>query len=477
MGDRRPHRLLRELARERIGHRDREPRPSRARARAVGRCGRHRSARSVSASRTRKGSSASWAREYERRARLRLGGGNPRRARDGLRRRRAHRSGAHRGVPRADRVARRRRPGAPLGDRDQPGCARDRGHPRCGATRRARARTPARDPDPGEGQPGHRRCDAHHGRIPRAGGSAAPARRTGRRTAARRRRRVARQGQHVGVGQLPLDARVQRLERARRPVPEPVRPRPQRVWIFIGIRASRSRRTSARWPSARRPTGRSSARPRSPGSSGSSRRSASSRPRASCRSPTRRTPRARWRARSRDAAAVLAAIADAPGGRSRGHPTPCDGARIGVARNMAGFHEEVDALFEEALDALRDGRRGRRRSRRRAERERARRARVGGAALRVQGRRRGLPGDGRRRCAPHARRADRLQRGASRRGAPVLRAGSVREGGGEGPAQRTPPTSRRSPRRLGSHAKRDSTPRSPPRARTRSWRRRGPQRG
>jgi amidase len=54
-----------------------------------------------------------------------------------------------------------------------------------------------------------------------------------------------------------------------------------------------------------------------------------------------------------DAAALLAAVADrdldltpAPGGLR--------GARIGVARNMAGFHDRVDALFEQALDALRD---------------------------------------------------------------------------------------------------------------------------
>src|SRR5437660_11693600 len=31
------------------------------------------------------------------------------------------------------------------------------------------------------------------------------------------------------------------------------------------------------------------------------------------------------------------------------------GARIGVMRHFAGFHEEVDALFERALAALRSG--------------------------------------------------------------------------------------------------------------------------
>jgi amidase len=35
-------------------------------------------------------------------------------------------------------------------------------------------------------------------------------------------------------------------------------------------------------------------------------------------------------------------------------PARLRGARIGVARNMAGFHDRVDALFEDALAALRD---------------------------------------------------------------------------------------------------------------------------
>jgi len=54
-----------------------------------------------------------------------------------------------------------------------------------------------------------------------------------------------------------------------------------------------------------------------------------------------------------DAAALLAAIAE--------RPVPFDpdpgalrGARIGVARNLAGFHEGVDARFEDALAALRE---------------------------------------------------------------------------------------------------------------------------
>ena len=54
-----------------------------------------------------------------------------------------------------------------------------------------------------------------------------------------------------------------------------------------------------------------------------------------------------------DAAALLAALATRPVDGA-GDPDALRGARIGVARNMAGFHEEVDVLFEDALDALRE---------------------------------------------------------------------------------------------------------------------------
>jgi amidase len=53
-----------------------------------------------------------------------------------------------------------------------------------------------------------------------------------------------------------------------------------------------------------------------------------------------------------DAAALLAAIASDPI-EVPGDPGALEGARIGVARNMARFHEAVDAMFEEALAALR----------------------------------------------------------------------------------------------------------------------------
>jgi amidase len=54
-----------------------------------------------------------------------------------------------------------------------------------------------------------------------------------------------------------------------------------------------------------------------------------------------------------DAAALLSAIAEI-GLEPTLDPAALRGARIGVARNLAGFHDGVDALFEDALTALRD---------------------------------------------------------------------------------------------------------------------------
>ena len=53
-----------------------------------------------------------------------------------------------------------------------------------------------------------------------------------------------------------------------------------------------------------------------------------------------------------DAAVLLAAIASRPI-EIGGDPSGLEGARIGVARNMAGFHEAVDLLLDEALVTLR----------------------------------------------------------------------------------------------------------------------------
>ncbi len=54
-----------------------------------------------------------------------------------------------------------------------------------------------------------------------------------------------------------------------------------------------------------------------------------------------------------DAAILLAAIAETRLD-VRLDPAALHGARIGVARNLAGFHPDVDALFEDALTALRE---------------------------------------------------------------------------------------------------------------------------
>ncbi len=53
-----------------------------------------------------------------------------------------------------------------------------------------------------------------------------------------------------------------------------------------------------------------------------------------------------------DAALLLAAMTDTPVAPTL-DPAALRGARIGVARNMAGFHDRVDTLFEDALAVLR----------------------------------------------------------------------------------------------------------------------------
>ena len=79
-------------------------------------------------------------------------------------------------------------------------------------------------------------------------------------TAARRRRGDPRQDQPQRVGELPLHAFVERLERPRRPVPQPVRARPHAVGLEFGHRRRRGREPTAPRGSAPRPTARSSPR-------------------------------------------------------------------------------------------------------------------------------------------------------------------------------------------------------------------------
>ena len=138
-----------------------------------------------------------------------------------------------------------------------------------------------------------------------------PPRCLGGRAPARRRARDPRQDQPQRVGQLPLHAFGQRLERARRPDPQSLRARPQP--LRLEFRLGRGRR---RQPVRRRGRHRDRRLDRLPVVDERHRRhQADRRPdrrrAASCPSPTARTPPARWRAPCADAALLLAAMADA----------------------------------------------------------------------------------------------------------------------------------------------------------------------
>ena len=149
---------------------------------------------------------------------------------------------ADRGVPAADRTT---RSPPPRGHRDEPrGAWRS---PTVGATRtagRAGPRSPARDPGPAQGQHRDQRRDGDDGRFAGPGRQPGPPRRHDRRPAAGGRRGHPGQGQPVRVGQLPRARPArgqggrplpQRLERARRVHPQPVRPRRGSVRLELGL--------------------------------------------------------------------------------------------------------------------------------------------------------------------------------------------------------------------------------------------------
>ena len=100
-------------------------------------------------------------------------------------------------------------------------------------------------------------------RLARARRRSRAARRARRQAPARRRRGDPRQDQPQRMGQHPLDALGERLERARRPDPQSLRARPQHQRVELGHRRRRSRRAWRRSASAPRPTARSSRRRRS----------------------------------------------------------------------------------------------------------------------------------------------------------------------------------------------------------------------
>ena len=116
--------------------------------------------------------------------------------------------------------------------------------------------------------------------------------------AARRRRRHPREDEPERVGELPIDALLERLERARRADAEPVRARSQSLRLELGIGGRRGGE-----PGGRGDRHRNRRVDRVAGADQCARRhQADGRPssaaRASCRSPTARTPPARWRERS-----------------------------------------------------------------------------------------------------------------------------------------------------------------------------------
>ena len=116
---------------------------------------------------------------------------------------------------------------------------------RPGAQGRARARAAARRPGPDQGQHRHRRPDDDHRRLAGAGRRDRGAGRRVAARAARGGRGDPREGEPERVGELPLDPLVERLERARRAVPQPLRARPQPVRLELGL-GRRGRRQPVR---------------------------------------------------------------------------------------------------------------------------------------------------------------------------------------------------------------------------------------
>ena len=267
------------------------------------------------------------------------------------------------------------------------------------------------------------------------------------------------------VGQLPLDPLLERLERPRRPVPEPLRARPQSLGLQLGLRRGDRGQPLRGRRSAPKPTARSS-RPSNncglvgikptvgPGLAAP----------ASSRSPTARTPPARWRARVTDAAILLGALAGhrpadagdqgAPGKAPRDYtkfldPKGLEGARIGVPRKGSSARaRRPTRLVEAAIDDLKRAGRRHRRSGRHRHGRRDRRQRVRGPALRVQGRSQRLPrGLGPQSALPDARRTSSPSTSAEPRPRDaVLRPGDLREGArrrARSPTRRTSTRSRR----------------------------------
>ena len=271
-------------------------------------------------------------------------------------------------------------------------------------------------------------------------GSSPGTRRPRRPAPARGRRGDPRQGQPLRVGQLPLHALDLGLERPRRPLPQPLRPRPQPVRLELGLRRRRLGQPLRRWRSAPRPTARSSARPTPTASSGIKPTvGLVSRAGIIPISHTQDTagPMARTVA---DAAALLTALA---GVDPRDPATAAAEGHLGRLRHRPGARRaerrphrrrpEDGRVPPGRRRALRGGPRraeatgGRDRgSRRRAPPPGARRPRVPGSALRVQGRPQRVLRGPRPECAGEEPRGGHLlQRGAPGARDALLRPGDL----------------------------------------------------
>ncbi len=123
------------------------------------------------------------------------------------------------------------------------------------------ARAASRYSGSDQGQHRHGGSHVDHRGIARARGIDRRPRRLHRRAPAGRRRSHPRQDEPERMGELPIDAFDERLERTRRPGAQSVRARSQSLRIELGNRRPPSPRTSRRSASAPRPTGRSSVRP------------------------------------------------------------------------------------------------------------------------------------------------------------------------------------------------------------------------
>ena len=144
----------------------------------------------------------------------------------------------NRSLPLAHRRSRPARPGAAFPAGHQSRRARDRRSPRCRAPGRTHAGAAARHSDRRQGQHRHGGSHDDHRRVARARRLVSGAGCDGRAEAARRGCDPAREGQSQRMGEFPFGQGVERLERARRPVPQSVCARPQPGGLECRLRCS-----------------------------------------------------------------------------------------------------------------------------------------------------------------------------------------------------------------------------------------------